>query len=221
MEKLKKYYASLKQATDYLEDIKRLTKSQSEIYEVFKQRLEELYGVDEDKEDENLRKCGDSLKKNKKSKLWHLILVYILDNALFLGGMVLINYFFTLSIPLFIPLMVAVFFFMLTDDDIIKSFVHTKDMSKKIEEAKEFLGSEKLDESLVDLMNELDAAIKSNEAFIESFNQAISEYMSLLLAQENRMLPYGPKVITDEDIKVLEEGLKKLNLNYKEREKHE
>lgn len=215
MEILSKYYKSLKQASDYLDNIKQIYDRQVEAYKVFNERLDIL----SESKDEKLNECKDDLKKNKIRMIVRLILTFLLDNALFCSVVALINALFTLGIPLFIPIMMAVFCFMLHSSKKISSLVNISDMKHKIEEAAILLGENKEMSSLVELIQELEVNIGANEKFMEDFKQAIDEYMSLLLEQENKLLPYGEQVSLENEIQILEEGLKKLNLSYREEDR--
>lgn len=214
---LNKYYASLKQASDYLENVKRLYNRQVEAHDTFIKRLENIPR----NEEESLRECNVALKREKRFQSIVLAFCFVLDNALTWAIFAFIGTIFSLGIPLFIPFIVAVFAFCLLHVEDIRSFSSIKNMKKMVGEANTLLGSEKLDKTLVDLIQELEESIKNNEAYIEDFKQAIDEYMSLILAQESKLLPYGPEMMEDEEINVLEEGLRKLNLQYKEEDKHE
>lgn len=214
---LNKYYASLKQASDYLENVKRLYNRQVEAHDTFIKRLEDIPR----NEEESLRECNVALKREKRFQSIVLAFCFVLDNALTWAIFAFIGTIFSLGIPLFIPFIVAVFAFCLLHVEDIRSFSSIKNMKKMVREANTLLGSEKLDKTLVDLIQELEESIKNNEAYIEDFKQAIDEYMSLILAQESKLLPYGPEMMEDEEINVLEEGLRKLNLQYKEEDKHE
>ena len=217
MELLHKYYESLKQASDYLENIKSLYNRQVEVRNTFRERINNIPR----NEEESLRECNASLKKEKRFETILLAFCFVLDNALIVAAFAFIEVIFSLGMPIFIPFIVAIFAFLLLHVDEIRNFSSIKSMKQKVKKANTLLGSAKQDKTLKELIEELDNAIKNNEAYIEDFKQAIDEYMSLLIAQESKLLPYGPELMPEEEINILEEGLRKLQLKYKEEEKHE
>ncbi len=215
MSVLRKYYKSLKQATDYLENVKQLYNRQVDAYEAFSDRIEDLpYG-----EDESLNDCHVELKKENIFRFLYLLSIYALDNCLLGIICFAIETSWGLVIPLFIPVFAAIFVFMLFNGNWIRDFDQVSRMKKRIMDANTLLGNEKAKSNLKDLMMELADNIKCNEEYINELSQAIDEYMSLLLEQENKLLPYGPQEFSKDEIVLLEEGLKKLNLSYREENK--
>lgn len=212
MEVLSKYYKSLKQASDYLDNVKQIYNRQVDAYNIFNERIDSLRGFEE----ENLCECSENLKKNKMSIVVQLFFVFLLDETLICLAAFLLSTVCSLGIPLFIPLIAGVFIFMLHSRKKIISLTDIRDMKRKVDEATVLLGESKKTSSLIELIKELEASIRDNEKFIEDFKKAIDEYMSLLLAQENKLLPYGSQVSLENEIPILEEGLKKLNLSYRE-----
>ncbi|MCX4365055.1 MAG: hypothetical protein OSJ70_04715 [Bacilli bacterium] len=209
MELLSKYYKSLKEAINYLDNVKQINQRQNEAYEAIKKRIESL-PLDNS---ESLSECRVALGKEKKTKLLLLFGRFLLNGCIVLAVFALAEFLLATSIPIFIPVATLVVSFMLLNHAPIEELANIQSMKKGINDANILLGNEKKDNDLKALVQELTTALANNETFITEFKQAIDEYMSLLLAQENKVLPYGPELIPENDMKILEDGLKKLNLH--------
>lgn len=210
MELLNKYYESLKDAINYLDNIKDMYKRQKAAYEALNNRISNL----NDGRDESLEECSNILKEEKSKKFWNLVLFFFIEGGLLVELVALINFIAALGIPLFIPIMMSIMLFLLSNHKGIREYDCLKKNIRTINETKVLLGEKTINASLVDLLKQLEESLNANATYIADFEKGVDEYMSLLIASENKMLPYGPVRPADDVIESLENGLKKLQLCY-------
>lgn len=134
MELLNKYYESLKDAINYLDNIKDMYKRQKAAYEALNNRISNL----NDGRDESLEECSNILKEEKSKKFWNLVLIFFIEGGLLVELVALINFIAALGIPLFIPIMMTLMLFLLSNHQRIREYDCLKRNIKTINETKVF-----------------------------------------------------------------------------------
>ncbi len=211
MELLRKYYSSLREATNYLEDLKQEYAWQKNAYDLICDRIQELPSGKK----ENLGELWESLKSDRRKRRGELGFLYALDNVILLEIVSLLNFFGGLAIPIFVPFMVAIFLFLIIHVNDVRQYFFVKENIKGIKNAKAYLSEQKMDTDLLDLLEQLKNKLGENEEYINNLKQAIDEYMSLLIEYENMPLTYESGKKAEEVKMALDDGLKKMCLCYR------
>lgn len=216
---LHKNYKSLKQVIDQFQVLKEEYFWQLETYELFDKRLQ---SVDSHKE-EKLSEYEAYLRKNLRIEKILLLFLLIFDSIVISKTGMIISFLTSLGSPLFMFLILAlpVYFIGVWNRNIFKSLLTDSYSLDTVKDSKFLLEKAKSDKSLFDLLKELRFAIRNSERAMIDLLSGIEEYTLLLTEYENNMNACCALTSKKEDFKILDAGIKKLNLLYKEDGKNE
>lgn len=212
MEIMDKYYASLREATNYLENIKRNYNEQKCSYNIIDMHLKKIKS-----NEEKLSDYLDSISKKMDGKLSLLGKFLLADIIIFLviGGVLAQLLAIGLPISLSLGLSISILYFLLAHKKDMNDYNNLKEKRGHILETLRLMGEKRGNIKLKELEENLATIIKRNEQTIANLEDAIDHYLTILMDYESQTLPYGKEIVSEENIEVLEEGLKSLDLSYK------